>query len=238
MKCSAERLIEALIGAELMAQRKAEEERAKAETPPLVVTISRGYGALGKETGQALADRLGVRCCDRTILEQVAHRANVDVELVRVLDETVNRIQGNWWHALVEGEVFTHHQYLKHLVKVVLSISRSGGVIVGRGAHLILGPCRAFRVRIIGSPERCAERIAKREGLNQKAARTKLRSVDHERAAYIRTLFGADIAEPSQYDLMLNSDRFTVDDMVQAICFTMDRAGWTLPEAARSAGPA
>ena len=73
MKCSVERLIEALIGIELAQARKAAEEKAmQARKASYVVTISRSYGSHGHQIGQALADRLGVRCCDRAILEGVA----------------------------------------------------------------------------------------------------------------------------------------------------------------------
>ena len=63
MKCSVERLIEALIASEIARERKAAEKRtAEKLRSTYVVTVSRGYGALGKETAQALADILGVRC--------------------------------------------------------------------------------------------------------------------------------------------------------------------------------
>ena len=148
MKCSVERLIEALIASEIARERKAAEACSAAQRrSTYVLTVSRGYGALGKETAQKLADTLGVRCCDRYILQEVAKRANVDVELVRRLDDRVNRINGNWWESLFKGRSYPKERYLQHLVKVVLNISTKGGVIVGRGAHLILGPERLERLR-------------------------------------------------------------------------------------------
>ena len=152
MKCSVERLIEALIGAEIARERKVAEERAAHELhSTYVVTVSRGYGALGKETAQALADTLGVSCCDRMILQEVAKRAHVDAELIQRLDEHVENFGSDWWRSLFSGKSYPRERYLHHLIKVVLNISVKGGVIVGRGAHLILGPRRCFRVRIVGS---------------------------------------------------------------------------------------
>jgi len=68
MKGDAERFIEALVGVELMAERSAQEQRLKGSKKMPVVTVSRHFGALGKTVAQALADRLHVRCFDRTIL--------------------------------------------------------------------------------------------------------------------------------------------------------------------------
>lgn len=232
MKCNVERLIEALVGAAVMADRKKGSESAEQKRQTYVVTVSRNYGAQGKAVAQLLADRLGVRCCDREILQGVARRANVDVDLVKALDEDVKRIKGNWWHGLINGKSFSREQYFHHLVKVVLSVSRNGGVIVGRGAHLILGSERAFRVRIVGTLPRCAERIAAREHLDTAAASQRVLAVDRERSEYIRELYDVDIEDAGFYDLVLNSDRFDVEAMVESILFAMQGAGYVIPEAA------
>lgn len=232
MKCSVERLIEALIASEMARERRAKEDRAAAELrSTYVVTVSRGYGALGKETAQALADILGVRCCDRYILQEVAKRANVDVELVRQLDERVKNIDSNWWHALFKDKSYSKERYLQHLVKVVLNISMKGGVIVGRGAHLILGPERCFRVRIIGSLKKCAERISEREGIEFKAAELRVQEVDRERAEYLDELYGVHAADSSNFDLVLNTDRFTVTETTALILDAMHKAGYQLTPA-------
>ena len=232
MKCSVERLIEALIATEMARERKAMEDRAAAELrSSYVVTVSRGYGALGKETAQKLADTLGVRCCDRFILQEVAKRANVDVDLKRRLDDRVNRIDGNWWETLFKGRSYPKERYLQHLVKVVLNISTKGGVIVGRGAHLILGPNRCFRVRIIGSLKKCAERISEREGIDLKAAELRVQEVDRERAEYLDELYGVHAGDSSNFDLVLNTDRFTVNETTALILDAMHRAGYQLTPA-------
>ncbi|MGB5538947.1 MAG: cytidylate kinase-like family protein [Gammaproteobacteria bacterium] len=237
MKCSAERLIDAMIGVDLAKQRKAEQERATiARKATYVVTVSRGYGSRGKQVAQALADRLGVRCCDRTILEEVAKRAAVDVELVAKLDETVRRSSLMPWKAAFTGKTLGEQRYLDHLIKVVLNISKKGGVIVGRGAHLILGPERAFRVRIVGSPDACAARIAEREHIDLAAARVRVRTVDEERAGYLQKLYGSDIKDCSDYDFVINSDRFSIEQMVDMILGGMRQAGFEIPPDILQAG--
>lgn len=237
MKCSVERLIEALIGSEIARERKVAEERAaERQRSTYVVTVSRGYGALGKETAQALADTLGVRCCDRIILQEVAKRANVDVELIKRLDERVDNIGSDWWQSLFRGKSYPKERYLHHLVKVILNISTKGGVIVGRGAHLILGPHRCFRVRIVGSLEKCAERIGMREGIDIEAAKRRVEQVDRERAEYINELYGVHAGDSSNFDLVINTDRFTVNESVSLILDAMQQAGYELtPEILRSA---
>jgi cytidylate kinase len=231
VKCSAERLIEALIGVEMAQERKAAEEKARASRKATyVVTVSRGYGSLGRQVAQALADRLGVRACDRSILEEVASRADVDLELVKKLDENLDHSMVEPWKAFFRSTSFGEERYLHHLVRVVMNISKKGGVIVGRGAHLILGPDRAFRVRVIGSLDRCAERVAKREQVDLETAKERVKTINRQRAEYLQKLYGVDIRECGDYDLVINSDRFTLEQMVDLILNGMQMAGYAITE--------
>lgn len=231
MKCSVERLIEALIGIELAQERKAAEEKAaQARKASYVVTISRSYGSLGHRIGQTLADRLGVRCCDRAILEGVAARADMDIGLVKRLDENLEHASKKPWKTLFKDKSYPKERYLHYLVKVVLNISKKGGVIVGRGAHLILGPDRAFRIRILGSLEPCAQRVARRKQLDIKAARKLVEKVNRRRANYVRQLYGKGIDDCGNYDLVINTDRFDVDSAVDLILHSMLLAGYDIPE--------
>jgi len=232
MQCSAERLIEALIGIDLAKERKAAEERAElARKAGYVVTLSRGYGSLGREVGQALAARLGVDLCDRSILEAVAARASVDVKLLNKLDETVRHAGLQPWRNLFTPAVLTDQAFHKHLVTVIMNISKKGGVILGRGAHLVLGPGHAFRVRIVGSLEECAHRIVGREDIDLAAARERVQAVDRERDAYLQQYFGVSSSDETVHDLVLNSDRFSVAEMVELILSAMRIAGYDITEA-------
>jgi hypothetical protein len=233
MKCSPDRLVEALVGAQLQEQKafdslKAQQSWDKSKTH--VVTISRNFGSLGKKVGQLLADTLEVRCCDRYILHEVARRADIDEDLVKVLDEHISHIDDHWWQSLLNRNGFSYEDYYRHLVKTVLSISLKGGVIIGRGANIILGPERAFRVRIIGSQTICAQRVAERENISLEEAMQKVRTVDQERAEYIHKLYNSDIDDPLSYDLVLNSDRYDREQLAELIIEAMINAGYQLKD--------
>lgn len=230
MKCNAERFIQALVTAQLKDQHashgKAQQVWDKKDT--YVVTISRNFGSLGKKVGKLLAETLEVRCCDRYILQEVARRADTNEELVKILDEHISHIDKHWWSSLITKNTFSYEDYYKHLVKTVFSISLRGGVIIGRGANLILGPERAFRVRIVGTPQKCAERVAERENISMEEALQQVHDVDQERAEYIRKLYDTDIDDPLAYDLVLNSDRYDKVQMVALILVAMQESGYKL----------
>jgi cytidylate kinase len=231
-RCNSDRLIEALIAAQMMEYQLTQtgpHEEKRLPAPP-VVTISRNFGALGREVANLLAETLGVRCCDRYILQEVARRADVDEDLVRALDEHVSKLEGNWWADLLQPSTFNHDDYYHYLVKVILSITRTGGVILGRGAHMILGKKMAFRVRITGCLELCANRVAERENLDIEQARQRIIEVDNERTEYVRRLYGTGVDEACMYDLVLNSDRFNREQMVELILIAMQKSGYALAD--------
>lgn len=230
MRCNAERLIEALIGAQLMEMQIQRQKRT--EERPSVVTISRSFGAMGKEVGQLLADTLETRCCDRYILQEVARRAHMDEVLVKVLDEHVSKLDRPWWQKLLNRkDTFSQEDYYHYLVKVVLSISRTGGVIVGRGANIILGPEKAFRIRITGSLVPCSKRIADQENIDLDDARKCVVDKNRERSVYILNLYNSDIDDTMLYDLVINSDRYNPKQMVEIILVAMRNAGQSVPDA-------
>jgi cytidylate kinase len=235
MKCNAERLIEAIIAVEVMKhqQQQAAKKAAASRPQPVVVTVSRDYGSMGKEIGQLLADTLEVRCCDRYILQEVARRAHVDEKLVSALDEHARHFADQLWQKLLHRDTMDYETYYKYLVKTIVSIAVGGGVIIGRGANFILGSDRAFRVRITGSDEKCAERIAEREQLDLQASLERVHEVNRERAEYIQMLYQRDINDHSAYDLVLNSDRYTKAQCVELILDAMEKAGYKLPKDAR-----
>jgi hypothetical protein len=236
MRCNADRLIEALISSEMVGmhrQQAEQKEKLRQREKTCVVTVSRDFGSMGKLVAQMLADTLEVSCCDRYILQEVARRANVDEALVHALDEHVSRISGHWWQHFLQKDALSYEDYYHSLVKTVLSISVTGGVIIGRGANIILGAEKAFLVRIIGSLQVCAKRVASRDGIDLNEATELTRKVNSERSEYLRMLYHADINDPSHYDLVLNSDRYDCRQMVEIILDAMEKAGYKLPADAR-----
>ena len=233
MRCSADRLIEALIAVQMMDFQKQQSEKEKQPTEPNVVTISRDCGSMGARVAQLLADALEVRCCDRIILQEVARRAQVDEKLVEALDQHVSKIRDHWWQKLLHKDALSYEDYYQNLVKTVMAISRTGGVILGRGANLILGEKKAFRVRVTGSLNKCAQFISERDKVDMEQAIEKAKQSNKERAEYIHRLYDTDINDNSNYDLVLNSDRFDHEQMVDLILCAMEIAGYTIPQDAR-----
>jgi cytidylate kinase len=103
-------------------------------------------------------------------------------------------------------------------MKVIGTIGRHGrAVIVGRGANFILPPEKRFSVRIVAPQAWRINNVAKEFGLSPEDAKRRVMRTESDRRAFIRKYFNADIADPTNYDLVINTATLNVDDAVKVI---------------------
>jgi hypothetical protein len=195
-----------------------------------VVAINREYGAGGDHIGRHLAKILGVPIYDKEILDSVASAANVDSELMEKLDDKIRDTKSAWLRGIFSANTAYPESYRHHLVDVLLGIAQVGGIIMGRGAHIILSDRKVFRLRVTGSEERCAERIAEREAMNIESARVKVAAINQERAQFLWEMFHEQLNNPVNFDLIINTDRFEkVEDAVNIVLMAMLAQGFSVP---------
>lgn len=177
-----------------------------------VVTIARDHGSGGEAIAETVAGRLGVRCFGKSLLDAVVKGAEADPGLMRRLDDELPPRAGTGLYAALMGLKDPLHEYRRLMNRVVDGIAFRGGVIVGRGANLLVHAPRSLRVRIVGSEEACARRLAGGDAAQVAAKLAEVRSVNADRALYVRHCFDSDINDPRLYDLVLNTDRIADAD--------------------------
>lgn len=182
--------------------------------PKPVIAISRDHGALGRQIANALSQRLDVPVYDWEILDRVAERLNTDAHTLKMLDESVARARDMWLMRLFTGIDLSEDAYRLHLVNVILSLARVGGIILGRGANVVLSTSCALRVRIIASPDVCAERVATRYNIPLDEAREQIKRINHNRGRFVWEMFHSRNSDATNFDLVVNTDRFEATDEV------------------------
>lgn len=168
------------------------------------VSISRRYGAGAREIAPLLAKRLGVPLYDREIIEEIVRTVEGDPALMQRLDEAappglVMRLLQNY------GNVPSTGEYAQALVKIVLAISRKGGVVLGRGAHLIASAPDMYRVYLHAPPEFCIANLAQRHKLDRDAAEHEWRRTEEERRQYLKHYFGHSRDVFEDFDLAIDT---------------------------------
>ena len=193
-----------------------EKPGAKAVVP--VVTISREPGSGGRIVAQNLAARLGFEVFHQEVLHEMAKRAEVSNQLLATLDERGLSVLEDWISSLVDDRHLWPDQYLRHLMHVIGTIGKHGrAVVVGRGANFILPPEQRFRVRITAPQRLRIENVARDFNLSPDEAKRRVIKTESNRKAFIRKYFNADIADPANYDLIINTATLTVDQAVDVI---------------------
>lgn len=222
MPIDAQTIIQALVKAQLV-----EDTYDRGEKIRPVVALSRGYGCGGEEVAHELAKRLQVGFFDKEILNEIAAQSGGDKYLMEKLDEKVKNRWDAWILSFLSGDNVLSENYHRVLVNVLLGILDTGGVIMGRGAHIILAKRQeVFRVRIIGSPEVCAERVAKSEGLALEEARKEVDKKNHERGKFVWDYWKHRLSDPNEFDLVINTDRFKdLSQVAELIIDAMHHAG-------------
>ncbi|OSM05002.1 hypothetical protein MAIT1_03130 [Magnetofaba australis IT-1] len=200
-----------------------------------LVTISRTFGAGGTDIARLLAQRLEVPFYDREILEGVAEMAKGDKYLLEKLDERAPKAVENFIYSLVPSKGTSKDKFNYYLIKTILGIASrgDGGVIIGRGAHLILRDRPVFRLRVEGSKTRCVERLSLRFDIKKADAEAMFEKVNAERNEFVRNLYKAHVTDHHFYDMTINSDVFAPEQVVKLATRAMDEMGFEIPKKKR-----
>lgn len=198
----------------IMRTKKREE---KADIP--VITISREAGSGGQLVAKGIAKRLGFDLFHREVIQKMAESAQVNSRLLETLDEKGLSMLEDWISSLVHERHLWPDQYLQHLMKVIATIGRHGrAIIVGRGANFVLPPEKRFRVRIVAPQELRVQNVARDLDIPVDEAKRRVIRTNSDRRAFIRKYFNADISDPINYDLVINTETLSVDAAIGTVC--------------------
>ena len=193
-----------------------------------VITISRQFGSGGSDVARLVAARLGWTLIDNEFVNQVAARAGLTTEEVERAEERVPGVIERLAQALAVSapEMFAaaadpaaatlppDDQILRQTQAVIReAVSHGNVVMVGRGAQAYLGErANALHVYIVAPREQRLGAIMKRLGLSQRDAEKALDDRDSGRLRYVRENYGRQWDDPSNYDLVVNTGRFSIEE--------------------------
>lgn len=179
--------------------------------------------------GRLVADKLGFRLIDEEIVTRAAENQNVSVDdladverrkslLSRILREaTIGSVamgpaEG---YAMVYGaEPLPDPNSLRGLIRQSINETADEGqvVIVSHAAAYALGDRDdVLRVLVTASRETRIRRLMDGNGLDEKRATKSIGSNDAGRADYLKRFYGVAEEMPTDYDLVINTDRIPPD---------------------------
>ena len=183
-----------------------------------VITVSMEPGSGGSLVAQAVADRLGFDYFHRDIIQGIAKSAKIRASVIDTIEK--ERLTGidDFIASLYKSQYLYPGIYMEHLLKVVNTIADHGNaVIVGRGANFILPPDERFSVRVVAPLEIRIQNVVRAYKVPAEKARKRVIGRESRRSAFIRKSYNADIADPQNYDLTINTGGMRIESAVDAV---------------------
>ena len=203
---------------------------------PFVITVSREIGSGGHTVGQILADRLNTRYCDKNLVETLEDRFNLSIEEIeKRKGEKKNWLADFFQHITpfplakdmgadaqftqeFRRDVTTDDIY-KAETEILLELANEGScVIAGRsGFYVFRNHPNHLSIFITASDSNRVQRVMRKQNMTEEAATALINDIDRKRENYIRRYTGTSRYDIRNYDLVLNADGHTEEQLVAII---------------------
>ena len=205
-------------------ERAEAEARARPAKPAFTIAISRQSGARGTTTARAVGERLGWAVYDRELVEQIAQDMKLQASLLERVDEKKVGWLQEFMESFSSAPVVSDIAYVHRLAKTIASLVAHGDcVLVGRGVAHILPVETTLRVRLVAPVAWRVAAMSRKLGVNEEEAAVKVAAIDRQRVQFVREHFNKDTTDPSLYDLVLNTERFSVEQCADLIVEALHR---------------
>ena len=189
-----------------------------------VITIGRQYGSNGHNIAKKLADKLGIRCYDKELLELAAKHNDLSLEELQKVDEK----RANPWRYPVEDEVQMSKQYRFEPLNDILFytevevinklVQQEDCIIVGRCANEILHGVEGCKSVFVHAPiEDRIQTVMERANIDEKEAVVLIKKVDKQRRYYYNYFTDQRWEDMTRYDLCLNSGSMSEDQIIDVL---------------------
>jgi cytidylate kinase len=175
-------------------------------------------GSGAEELGHCLAEKLDYGFFGIEIVDQIAREAGVQRHLVAGLDEQERSLIDRHFSDVFRPERFTQSDYLRHLVRVVVTLGGRGmAVILGRGSPFILSGERALRVLVVAPRSARIRRLAQVEGTSEEEAARRLSEAEAERREFLEHHFQVNPDDPTLYELVVNTEMLGIEGAAEVV---------------------
>lgn len=214
----------------LYSQLKLDKDHVKGLEKKLVqlpfITISRETGARGTSIGHAISDFMTKnekpQVCpwilfDKNLVEEIFNEYSFSGIDSLLPEKKFSEIQG-----LFE-ELFGLHPTKREMVykigDAIKKFAKMGNVvIIGRGSvYLTRHFTNGLHLRFIGSLEKRTNVIMAKFDMKKKQAEEYIKNEDKARITYVKKLYSIDISDPHHYDLVINTDNFADEEVVELV---------------------
>ena len=186
----------------------------------MIISIGRQHGSGGREIARLLAQELGIKCYDKEIVDEAAKHSDFSRDLINAYDE--KRMSAFMLHAGGYGL----NENFRLNMQVVSAQFDAMREIASKGDCIFVGRCADYILRersdlvsvfILGDMDERLKCLERRQGLDESAARKKIKEVDKDRSSFYKYYSDQVWGDAQNYDLCINSSRLGVEGTVKVI---------------------
>ena len=195
-----------------------------------VITINREVGTGGRTIGRKLAEKLGVKYCDKAIVEGLTKKFGLSIEKI----EEIKAQKKSWWNDInnyyytlvnsasqpMDAQVKLDNESIFATEKRILQelAAESSCVVAGRTGFMVFRQWpNHLCIFIQASMDHRVKRVMKRQNVSEQEARDIIAKLDASREAYIKKYEDTSRYDTRNYQLVISMDDLSEDDAVDVI---------------------
>lgn len=186
-----------------------------------IITISREFGSGGRTIGKEVANRLGIPCYDKELIEKIAEETGYDKAFIA--DEGEHAPNGSSFAYMFLGR---GQDGLANADKIWIAQQRVIRELAEKGSCVIVGRCAdyvlrdrtdCFNVFVYADKKQRAERIVKQYGECEIEPEKRLMDKDKKRRLNYKYFTEQEWGRKENYHLCIDSGFFGIEKSVQLI---------------------
>ncbi|MCI8707601.1 MAG: cytidylate kinase-like family protein [Lachnospiraceae bacterium] len=191
-----------------------------------IVTISREFGSGGHTIGNAVAEKLGITCYDRELLEKIAEETGFSHEFIESAAEDSTASHSLLFNMVVNRSLQLRNEptpadtvFFAQMEIIRKIAEKEECVIVGRCSDYILRERKdCLNVFIYADEKDREKRILQRYGENEKPVKKRIADKDSRRKTYYSHYTDRPWGIPQNYHICLNSSVLGKESCIDIIC--------------------
>jgi len=205
-----------------------------------VISINREVGTGGRTVGRKLAEKLGVKYCDKAVIDGLTQKFGLTPERI----EEIKAQKKSWWNDInnyyqtlinsasmpMEAEVRLDNETMFETEKRILQelATQTSCVVAGRTGFMVFREWpNHLSVFIQASMDHRIQRVMRRQGVSEQEARDIIAKMDTTREAYIKKYEDTSRYDTRNYQLVISMDDLSEDDAAEIILDYIDRSSKT-----------
>ena len=201
-----------------------------------VITINREVGTGGRTVGRKLAEKLGVKYCDKAVIDGLTQKFGLSPERI----EEIKAQKKSWWNDInnyyqtlvgsasmpMEAEVKLDNASMFETEKQILQnlAAHESCVVAGRTGFMVFREWpNHLNVFIRASMAYRIQRVMRRQKVSEQEARDIIAKMDATREAYIKKYEDTSRYDTRNYQFVISMDDLSEDDAAEIILDYIDR---------------